>query len=60
MINWLYFAHAVAHPTGRIHVRSMFFSVGWNLILLTLGLFVLAICIKAIAIPRGFITGGTF
>ena len=38
--------------------KSMFFSVGWNLILLTLGSFVLAIGIKAIAIPQGLITGG--
>jgi uncharacterized membrane-anchored protein YitT (DUF2179 family) len=36
----------------------MFFSVGWNLFLLTLGSLVLAIGIKAIAIPHGFITGG--
>ena len=36
----------------------MFFSVGWNLILLTVGSFVLAIGIKAIAIPHGLITGG--
>ena len=38
--------------------RSLFFSVGWNLALLTLGSFVLATGIKAIAIPHGFITGG--
>jgi uncharacterized membrane-anchored protein YitT (DUF2179 family) len=38
--------------------KSMFFSVGWNLILLTVGSFVLAIGIKAIAIPHGLITGG--
>ena len=38
--------------------RSLFFSVGWNLALLTLGAFVLATGIKAIAIPHGFITGG--
>ena len=36
----------------------MFFSVGWNLLLLTVGSFVLATGIKAIAIPHGFITGG--
>ena len=34
------------------------YSVAWNLILLLLGSFVLAIGIKAIAIPNGFITGG--
>jgi uncharacterized membrane-anchored protein YitT (DUF2179 family) len=38
--------------------RSVFFSVGWNLLLLTVGSFVLATGIKAIAIPHGFITGG--
>ena len=38
--------------------KSMFFSVGWNLILLTVGSFVLATGIKAIAIPHGLITGG--
>ena len=38
--------------------KSKFFSVGWNLILLTLGSFVLAIGIKAVAIHNGFITGG--
>jgi len=36
----------------------MFFSVGWNLFLLTVGSFILAMGIKAIAIPNGFITGG--
>lgn len=38
--------------------KSMFFSVGWNLFLLTLGSIILAIGIKAVAIPNGFITGG--
>jgi len=38
--------------------KSMFFSVGWNIFLLTLGSIVLAIGIKAVAIPNGFITGG--
>ena len=36
----------------------MFFSVGWNLFLLTVGSFILAMGIKAVAIPNGFITGG--
>ena len=38
--------------------RSIFFSVGWNLFLLTIGSLVLAIGIKAVAIPHGLITGG--
>ena len=38
--------------------RAIVFSVAWNLILLTAGAVVLAIGIKAIAIPHGFITGG--
>jgi uncharacterized membrane-anchored protein YitT (DUF2179 family) len=38
--------------------KSKFFSIAWNLILLTIGSFVLAIGIKAVAIPNGFITGG--
>ncbi|MEA3436821.1 MAG: YitT family protein [Thermodesulfobacteriota bacterium] len=38
--------------------RTVVFSVAWNLILLTAGAVVLAIGIKAIAIPHGFITGG--
>ncbi|MDY6793486.1 MAG: YitT family protein [Thermodesulfobacteriota bacterium] len=38
--------------------REVFFSVARNLILLTTGAVVLAIGIKAIAIPHGFITGG--
>jgi len=38
--------------------RAIVFSVAWNLILLTVGAVVLAIGIKAIAIPHGFITGG--
>ncbi len=33
-------------------------SVAWNLILLTMGAIVVAIGIKAVAIPNGFITGG--
>lgn len=38
--------------------KAIVFSVAWNLILLTVGAVVLAIGIKAIAIPNGFITGG--
>jgi uncharacterized membrane-anchored protein YitT (DUF2179 family) len=38
--------------------KAIVFSVAWNLILLTAGAVVLAIGIKAIAIPHGFITGG--
>ena len=38
--------------------KDIVFSIAWNLILLTTGAVVLAIGIKAIAIPHGFITGG--
>jgi len=38
--------------------KAIVFSVAWNLILLTVGAVILAIGIKAIAIPKGFITGG--
>ena len=34
------------------------YSIAWNLILLTMGAIVVAIGIKAVAIPNGFITGG--
>ena len=37
---------------------SIFYSVVWNLALLSIGSIVLSIGIKAIAIPKGFITGG--
>jgi len=38
--------------------KAVVFSVAWNIFLLTAGPVVLAIGIKAIAIPNGFITGG--
>ncbi|MBW2563954.1 MAG: YitT family protein, partial [Deltaproteobacteria bacterium] len=38
--------------------KTIVFSVAWNLILLMVGAVVLAIGIKAIAIPNGFIAGG--
>lgn len=38
--------------------KAIVFSIAWNLILITVGAVVLAIGIKAIAIPKGFITGG--
>ena len=38
--------------------KSNFFSVSWNLLLIAVGSVVLAIGIKSIAIPNGFITGG--
>jgi uncharacterized membrane-anchored protein YitT (DUF2179 family) len=38
--------------------RNIFYSVSWNLVLLSIGSIVLSIGIKAIAIPNGFITGG--
>jgi uncharacterized membrane-anchored protein YitT (DUF2179 family) len=34
------------------------YSVGWNLLLITLGGVILSVGIKAIAIPHGFISGG--
>ena len=37
---------------------NIFYSVTWNLVLLSIGSIVLSIGIKAIAIPNGFITGG--
>ena len=36
------------------------YSIAWNLILIALGAMVVAIGIKAVAIPNGFITGNTF
>ena len=38
--------------------KALFYSVGWNLILITIGGIILAIGIKSIAIPHGFISGG--
>ncbi len=38
--------------------RNIFYSVTWNLVLLSMGSIVLSIGIKAIAIPNGLITGG--
>ena len=38
--------------------RNIFYSVAWNLVLLSIGSIVLSIGIKSIAIPKGFITGG--
>jgi uncharacterized membrane-anchored protein YitT (DUF2179 family) len=38
--------------------KTLFYSVGWNLILITFGGIVLSIGIKSIAIPHGYISGG--
>lgn len=38
--------------------KAIVFSVAWNLLLLAAGAVILAIGIKSIAIPHGFITGG--
>jgi len=37
---------------------TRFYSVGWNLILITVGGIILSIGIKSIVIPHGFISGG--
>ena len=37
---------------------TLFYSVGWNLILITFGGTILSIGIKSIVIPHGFISGG--
>ncbi|MGD8962769.1 MAG: YitT family protein, partial [Desulfobacterales bacterium] len=37
---------------------SLAYSVGWNLVLITVGGVILSIGIKALAIPNGFISGG--
>ena len=37
---------------------TLFYSVGWNLILITVGGIILSIGIKSVAIPHGFISGG--
>ena len=37
---------------------TLFYSVGWNLVLITVGGVILSIGIKSIAIPHGFISGG--
>jgi len=42
----------------KLKNRHFSYSVPWNLMLLTLGPFIFAIGLKAIAIPHGFITGG--
>ncbi len=42
----------------RLKKSKIVYSVAWNLILLVLGAFVVAVGIKAVAIPNGFITGG--
>jgi uncharacterized membrane-anchored protein YitT (DUF2179 family) len=38
--------------------RTLFYSIGWNLILITVGGVILSIGIKSVAIPNGFISGG--
>lgn len=40
------------------NLRSYSFSIPWNLFLLTLGSFLIALAIKAVAVPHGMITGG--
>ena len=37
---------------------TLIYSIGWNLILITLGGIILSIGIKSVAIPNGFISGG--
>jgi hypothetical protein len=42
----------------KLKNKTLFYSVGWNLILLTFGGIILSIGIKSIAIPHGFISVG--
>lgn len=39
-------------------LRAMTFGVPWNLVLLTIGAFLIAFAVKAVAIPHGLLTGG--
>ncbi|WP_338668262.1 YitT family protein [Pseudodesulfovibrio methanolicus] len=44
--------------TFKDTLRGMTFGVPWNLALLTLGSFLIAFSVKAIAVPHGLLTGG--
>ncbi|AMK10590.1 MAG: YitT family protein [Pseudodesulfovibrio sp.] len=44
--------------TIKDKLRAMTFGVPWNLALLTLGSFLIAFSVKAIAVPHGLLTGG--
>ena len=39
-------------------LRAMTFGVPWNLALLTIGSFLIAFSVKAVAVPQGLLTGG--
>jgi uncharacterized membrane-anchored protein YitT (DUF2179 family) len=40
------------------NLRSYAFSIPWNLFLLTVGSFLVAMAIKAVAVPQGLVSGG--
>jgi len=42
----------------KIPFRAMTFGVPWNLMLLTVGAFLIAFAVKAVAVPHGLLTGG--
>ena len=44
--------------TFKDKLRGMTFGVPWNLALLTLGSYLIAFSVKAIAVPHGLLTGG--
>ena len=39
-------------------LRRFAFSIPWNLTLLTVGSFLVAMSIKALSVPHGLVTGG--
>ncbi|MBU1042482.1 MAG: YitT family protein [Proteobacteria bacterium] len=42
----------------RHRLRGFFFTVPWNLLLLTAGALMVAFAVKAVAVPHGLLTGG--
>jgi len=42
----------------KTSLRAMTFGVPWNLLLLTIGAFLIAFAVKSVAMPHGLLTGG--
>ena len=46
------------HNRPRFSLRGFFFTVPWNLLLLTAGALLVGFAVKSVAVPHGLLTGG--
>ena len=56
--GWTFSLNAACCHPWNSKLRLYAYSIPWNIFLLTVGSFLVAMSIKSVAVPHGFVTGG--